>query len=63
MGSTKQEGREYIAFLQIPKVLFVNQQFKGMSVGAKLLYLRMEECFGCLMVNCKRLRLSVIMRS
>lgn len=38
MGSTKQEGREHIAFLQIPKVLFVNQQFKGMSVGAKLLY-------------------------
>lgn len=34
----EQKRRESIAFLQIPKALFANQQFKDISVGAKLLY-------------------------
>lgn len=38
MEGTEQARRENLAFLQIPKALFVNQQFKGISVGAKLLY-------------------------
>ena len=32
------DKREDIAFLQIPKILFVQPQFRELSVGAKLLY-------------------------